>query len=149
MQETFVGSTRTIKIAVDRASSETRRTTGIIANLLTIKVRFVQAETRQQMDLCGQLSRSMLGQRKLVTDNELDLARRSAETALIRSRGALDRLLAGIEAADFRGPLKRGFVMVTDENERWLRTAADTVDKMQLLYSDGVVPVRKNAERCS
>jgi exonuclease VII large subunit len=86
----------------------------------------------------------MVGKFKLVMNGDFGLTRRYVDMTLVRSQGAVDKLGATIESADFRGPLKRGFVMVTDENERWLRAAVDTIEKMRLIFKDGVVQVRKD-----
>jgi hypothetical protein len=49
-----------------------------------------------------------------------------------------------MEASDIHGPIARGFVMVTDTGGRWLRSSAQTVQKMRMMYKDGIVRVQKD-----
>jgi exodeoxyribonuclease VII large subunit len=127
-----------------RASTQVRQSAQSIRSLLSVQVRSVQVAFGQSFLLAGQASHLMIGQRKLLIDNHLKLARHFAETAIVRGQVARDQLRAAAEAADVHGPLGRGFVMVTDGTGRWLRAAADTVHRMRLVYVDGVVRVQKD-----
>jgi exodeoxyribonuclease VII large subunit len=130
--------------ALVHASARARESAGSIRSLLRVNVRSVHVSFGQLLLLAGQASRSMIGQRKFLIDNHLRLAGHFAEASVVRAQIARDRLWAATEAADINGPLGRGFVMVTDGTGRWLRAAAETVDRMRLVYVDGVVHVRKD-----
>jgi exodeoxyribonuclease VII large subunit len=144
VREALLEPKKMLAKVLDRASSDTHRVVDNVLSLVSVKVKSVQVEARQRLTLSSELSRSMVGKFKLVMNGDFGLTRRYVDMTLVRSQGAVDKLGATIESADFRGPLKRGFVMVTDENERWLRAAVDTIEKMRLIFKDGVVQVRKD-----
>jgi hypothetical protein len=140
----LAGAKNFVARALVRASAQARESAQSIRSLLRVNVRSVHVSFGQLLLLAGQASRSMIGQRKFLIDNHLRLARHFAEASVIRAQIARDRLRAAAEAADIYGPLGRGFVMVTDGTGRWLRAAAETIDRMRLVYVDGVVQVRKD-----
>jgi exodeoxyribonuclease VII large subunit len=130
--------------ALLRASAQTHQNAHAIKSLLSVKIKSVQADFSQRFLLVGQTSRSMASQHKLLIENQLRQTRRIADVALVRAQISCDRLCATLEAADIHGPLRRGFVMVTNTTGQWLRAAKDTVSQMRLVYTDGIVQVRKN-----
>ena len=109
---------------------------------------------REQEELL-RTARAILGESaRQVNFEEMDLSRRYSTLAysfrqtLDSEQGLLKVLTSQVEQSDPEEALRRGFAVVGDDQDRWIRTAMQTrtTKVAKILFADGVVSVRECEE---